>query len=1026
MEVKTRLSSKKKKNGTKSGGAANKSAKPTAEKIKETEKKAPEVIDEKDIPVQSLSEMLAFAQEAEEMQDAPEQETPKPVEIKIEAPKQEKPKPVEEKKEAPKQENSKPVEEKKEAPKQEAPKPVEEKKEAPKQETPKPAEEKKEAPKPEYRSETGMPLTEEQVKKQAAAEDALDRDLAAARKKKLQEETYLKKQREQERKLEAERLEQAERVRQRHENAAEAAKKMAEQKAAREKAAAALEASQKNAAARAKASVPSNAVQKYHNRQLLSMEAARTLVVLLVIVGLSYIGAHVYVNSLSEGIYEELEAKLLAQSKVVSDSSLEYHMPDSSPLSSELKSQYFLDEGLPDSDLDGLSDYYEINISGTKPRNPDTDDDTVLDGAEVRAGLDPLNPSSDGENPDGTLIRDMVLADKNVSAKIRGAMRTAYTVLSKVDNNSIQGTPGIIGSAYEFYSAKPFDDCELIFTYTDEQLAKNNTPEGALCVFRFDPDKLVFERVASEFNGTNKTVSTHIDSNGIYALCDTSIVMQKHDVNIFFLIDNSGSMYPEELCANSEENDVEFKRLDFAVNLMDMIGTSAKYGAGEFSGNYTNIISITDDYNNVKQKISDIRNKKQTFSGTEIAGAITAAVSEFKSAGRNDKKYLVLLTDGMPSNYNEARERAAIEAAKAANITIFTIGLGKYIDTDYLSNIAQETNGQFFQATNADALENIYGKIRDFMSYNQIVIDETSGEKGYIIADSGFNVQRDGIGYSNFRTDFAPNGADVGIAGLIREYYTGEMNPKEDEFTTDSGESIPGYDISRVEAFLDEKVDLKNIEISALNSYQSFLSIKDKWNYRSIDGGVLHFTESTRDFIDNAGLKTFISQYEFKAPEESAFVKFLRAITFKPLKDFTSYECVLVDSSGFTGDDAAVMSMIKWYNGVVHCSSKSRVYDFGYDGDEAFEVLLDELTTGSPAVIAVGGSAMNAVRLARDVHDPDKFILDAYDCNSPERNTRITIRRTPIYDDPAQIKYQYSASIGTQTMPLRIIVPIDE
>ena len=104
MEVKTRLSSKKKKNGTKSGGAANKSAKPTAEKIKETEKKAPEVIDEKDIPVQSLSEMLAFAQEAEEMQDAPEQETPKPVEIKIEAPKQEKPKPVEEKKEAPKQE----------------------------------------------------------------------------------------------------------------------------------------------------------------------------------------------------------------------------------------------------------------------------------------------------------------------------------------------------------------------------------------------------------------------------------------------------------------------------------------------------------------------------------------------------------------------------------------------------------------------------------------------------------------------------------------------------------------------------------------------------------------------------------------------------------------------------------------------------------------------------------------------------------------------------------------------------------
>ena len=89
----------------------------------------------------------------------------------------------------------------------------------------------------------------------------------------------------------------------------------------------------------------------------------------------------------------------------------------------------------------------------------------------------------------------------------------------------------------------------------------------------------------------------------------------------------------------------------------------------------------------------------------------------------------------MPSVANAAKDKAAIDAAKAANITIFTIGLGKYIDAEYLYSIAEQTNGQFFQASNADALENIYDKIQSFMSYNQVTFEEESGTKGYIVAD---------------------------------------------------------------------------------------------------------------------------------------------------------------------------------------------------------------------------------------------------------------------------------------------------
>lgn len=50
--------------------------------------------------------------------------------------------------------------------------------------------------------------------------------------------------------------------------------------------------------------------------------------------------------------------------------------------------------GAFDSDSDGLIDYDELNVFHTNPDNPDTDGDGMNDGAEVRAGTNPLDRSS--------------------------------------------------------------------------------------------------------------------------------------------------------------------------------------------------------------------------------------------------------------------------------------------------------------------------------------------------------------------------------------------------------------------------------------------------------------------------------------------------------------------------------------------------------------------------------------------------------------------------------------------------------
>ncbi|MCI7768007.1 MAG: VWA domain-containing protein [Oscillospiraceae bacterium] len=995
-------SKKKKKNHSPSitGGAdLQKSAKITPDSPAE----------EENIPVQSFSEMMAFADDDTQEDNSASKAEDKPA-VKAEeipaAKAEDKPAVKAEEKSAAKAED-KPVAK------------AEEKSAAKAEEKSAAKADEKKVMSAEETLSSGPLISREEAERRAQALDDLDRDLAAAREKKLREAAYNKRQQEIEMKKEAERLARAEQAKQRQDNVQEMAKKRAELKAAQE----AISASEAKAAAvrasdEAQRKIKNN---KRFNRTLLSMKAGKAVLVVVILLILAYAGAFVYVGAENDKYYTELENKLNSRSRIVTNEESSYIVPEISPLSSDEKASEGLFLFLADSDRDGLSDFYEINDSHTDPLNPDCDGDGVLDGRELRAELDPHEPYTDGSTPDGEVIKDITVSEKNVSAQISGIPKTAFTSLSKLANNSIQGTPGLVGYAYEFFTDKNFDSCTISFSYDEKEILENGSNEGALSVYRFDSDKLVFEKLASQVNPEENTVSAEISGNGVYAVCDASVLMQKGSTNIFFLIDNSGSMYPDELCANSEENDVEFKRLDFAVNLIDMLSDEANFGAGEFSGNYTQIVPVSKDSEGVKKAISDIRSKKQTFSGTEIAGAVTRAVAEFGEIRPSDKNYIILLTDGMPSVYNPAAEQKAVELAKSKGITIFTIGLGKQIDAEYLFNIAEDTNGQFFQASNADALENIYDKIQSFMSYNQITIEEESGRKGYIIADSGFNVLKDGIGYSNFRSDFAPEGSDAGIAGLIRAYYTGELNLTEKGFSTVNGNSVNGYDIRSVQSFTDNKSDLTSVKLELLDYYTEYLALPDKWDFRRSKNNSLLYSEKVRDYIDEHMMKVTAVDCSFDPPESNKLLDFLRTITFSRLKSFSSYECVLIDSSLCRGDDLALMDMLRWFEYYPQ-SGSCNVLDFGYEGDTAMDTLVNELTTGSPAVICYDGTYMNAIRIARDAESPNVFIIDAYDCNSPERSTRINLLRTPVFDGGSAPSYQYTASRSGDPAPLQIIV----
>ena len=104
-----------------------------------------------------------------------------------------------------------------------------------------------------------------------------------------------------------------------------------------------------------------------------------------------------------------------------------------------------------DTDMDGISDYDEINIYGTSPTKADTDGDFINDGVEVTNGSDPLDildwPNlADGDiaplgNPDGlTNAADYLVMQRIVL----GEVSATSLELSHADLYPVGAPDGVI------------------------------------------------------------------------------------------------------------------------------------------------------------------------------------------------------------------------------------------------------------------------------------------------------------------------------------------------------------------------------------------------------------------------------------------------------------------------------------------------------------------------------------------------------------------------------------------------------
>ncbi len=204
-------------------------------------------------------------------------------------------------------------------------------------------------------------------------------------------------------------------------------------------------------------------------------------------------------------------------------------------------------------------------------------------------------------------------------------------------------------------------------------------------------------------------------------------------IDIILCIDISGSMTSQDFTPNRMEAAKKVAENFVNGRPNDRIGIVI------FSGESFTQCPLTTDHAMLINQISQIRNGLLE-DGTAIGSGLATSVDRLRSS-KAKSKVVILLTDGV-NNGGLIDPATAMEIAKTFHVKVYTIGVGTNgyaptpvstplgivmqnekvtIDEQLLKNIAQQTGGEYFRATDNNSLANIYKKI-DSMEKSKVEI----------------------------------------------------------------------------------------------------------------------------------------------------------------------------------------------------------------------------------------------------------------------------------------------------------------
>jgi len=209
----------------------------------------------------------------------------------------------------------------------------------------------------------------------------------------------------------------------------------------------------------------------------------------------------------------------------------------------------------------------------------------------------------------------------------------------------------------------------------------------------------------------------------------TSAPIQASGIDIMLLLDVSGSMRSLDF----RLDDKPASRVDVVKSVVSKFiqaRPNDRIGLTIFAGAPYLVSPLTLDHDWLLQNLDRVK-IGAVDDGTAIGSAIAAGVNRLRDQSASSK-VIVLLTDGQ-NNAGKVSPLIAAQAARALGIRVYTIGIGVRGDAPYpvtdafgnqqivmqkvdvdegtLQQIATTTGGQFYRATNTEALNRIYAQI---------------------------------------------------------------------------------------------------------------------------------------------------------------------------------------------------------------------------------------------------------------------------------------------------------------------------
>ncbi|MEI2708801.1 MAG: VWA domain-containing protein [Chitinophagaceae bacterium] len=195
-------------------------------------------------------------------------------------------------------------------------------------------------------------------------------------------------------------------------------------------------------------------------------------------------------------------------------------------------------------------------------------------------------------------------------------------------------------------------------------------------------------------------------------------------IDIVLCMDISGSMTERDFQPNRLEASKEV-----AINFVQQ-RKGDRIGVVIFTNLSFTLCPITTDHNTVLAQINNIHSGYLQEEGTAIGSGLATSVDRLKDS-KAKNKIIVLLTDGVDFGGTIPPDIAK-EMAKTYNIKVYTVGVGSNKEMDIqvqdefgtttqrkkmefnealLQEIANETGGQYFHATDKENLEKVYASI---------------------------------------------------------------------------------------------------------------------------------------------------------------------------------------------------------------------------------------------------------------------------------------------------------------------------